>query len=75
MGKSKEDKCPRCLGELLLPLTAISRRDGKTPICSQCGNEEGMIDVGVTPVTDTVAEREARMEKWIQSQKSRLRTQ
>ena len=65
MGKSKRKKCPRCLGELKPPMTAISRRDNKTLVCSQCGNEEGMIDVGVTPVTDKVAEREARLMKWI----------
>jgi len=61
MGKSKKERCPRCLGKIMLHMSAISRRDNRTIICSRCGQEEGMIDAGVTPVTDEVAEREARI--------------
>ncbi len=37
--------CPRCLGPLPLGYPgALSRADGLTEICSQCGTEEGLSD-------------------------------
>jgi predicted RNA-binding Zn-ribbon protein involved in translation (DUF1610 family) len=38
--------CPRCGAELREPLSsnALSRKDNKTYICSQCGIEEAMED-------------------------------
>jgi len=43
-------KCPRC--NSLMPEgsvgfgISISRRDNKTPICSNCGTDEALIDAG-----------------------------
>jgi hypothetical protein len=39
-------KCPRCNGDLhIVPArNATSRLDGKTRICSDCGNEEAMFN-------------------------------
>ena len=36
-------RCPRCLKEVI-GYPAISRRDCKTKICSNCGTEEAMFD-------------------------------
>ena len=36
-------KCPRCKFEVT-DYPAISRRDNKTKICSNCGTEEAMFD-------------------------------
>ena len=43
-------QCPRCLMNNLkeiLNTNALSRRDNKTYICSQCGTEEALIDAGL----------------------------
>ena len=37
----KEKKCPRC-GKSMNGFPALSRKDNKTEICSQCGQEEAM---------------------------------
>lgn len=37
----KEKKCPRC-GKPMNGFPAISRKDNKTEICSQCGQDEAM---------------------------------
>lgn len=37
------DKCPKCGGPLG-DRPALSRRDGKTDICSECGYKEAMED-------------------------------
>jgi len=40
--------CPRCgTGGMEKPRTALSRRDNKTHICPECGQEEAMIDAGL----------------------------
>lgn len=39
----KEKKCPRCKGPLG-EIPALSRRDNKTDICSECGFKEAMED-------------------------------
>lgn len=36
--------CPRCGTEFLVHLAALSRRDNKTLICSECGTMEAMED-------------------------------
>ena len=36
-------KCPRC-GKMTTDYPALSRRDNKTEICSQCGTEEALYD-------------------------------
>lgn len=41
-------KCPRCGFKKVHDeeaLNSLSRRDGKTYICNDCGNEEAMIDL------------------------------
>ena len=38
------EKCPKCGGPLG-NRPALSRRDGKTDICSECGYKEAMEDV------------------------------
>jgi len=43
-------RCPRCFKENMKEdniINALSRRDNKTYICSQCGMEEAMIDAGL----------------------------
>lgn len=43
-------KCPRCHRMTLKNrevLNALSRRDNKTYICSQCGRDEAFIDAGL----------------------------
>lgn len=37
----KEKKCPRC-GKPMNGFPALSRKDNKTEICSQCGQDEAM---------------------------------
>jgi hypothetical protein len=37
--------CPRCKKELK-GFPAISRRDNKTEICSECGTDEALFDAG-----------------------------
>lgn len=44
-------KCPRCHRMTLedeQALNCLSRRDNKTYICNSCGNEEAIIDEGLT---------------------------
>jgi len=41
--------CLRCMNEYS-EHPAISRRDNKTEICSQCGTEEALIDAGFRSV-------------------------
>ena len=41
--------CPRCHKETMRDeevLNSLSRRDGRTYICSDCGIEEALIDLG-----------------------------
>ena len=40
---NKEWKCPRC-GRVTTDYPALSRRDNKTKICSQCGTDEAFAD-------------------------------
>lgn len=44
-------KCPRCLG-VMSEYPAVSRRDNKTEICSDCCQEEAMIDYGRNSLPD-----------------------
>ena len=48
-------ECPRC-HEMTLQdesgRNALSRRDNKTYICNECGDEEAMIDLGEMPPGD-----------------------
>ncbi len=43
------NQCPRC-GEPKIDerevMNALSRRDNKTYICSDCGTEEALVDIG-----------------------------
>lgn len=42
--------CPRCKKKTLQEeevMNALSRRDNKTYICSECGTMEGLIDAGI----------------------------
>lgn len=41
--KIKYRTCPRCL-KRYNEYPAISRKDNKTKICPQCGNEEAILD-------------------------------
>jgi DNA-directed RNA polymerase subunit RPC12/RpoP len=48
-------KCPRCKDRYLrypAVRNAISRRDNKTYICSECGTEEALIDARMLTVND-----------------------
>jgi len=47
--------CPRCKHKTMFVspiLNRISRRDGMTMICPDCGKAEAMIDLGQMPVDD-----------------------
>jgi transcription elongation factor Elf1 len=47
--------CPRCNHKTMYKskvLNPISRRDGRTMICPDCGKAEAMIDHGQMPVDD-----------------------
>jgi len=37
--------CPACGGELNHPFVALSRRDNKTSVCSECGHREAWEDL------------------------------
>jgi len=42
-------KCPRCGNRSMhdeKAMNSLSRRDGRTYICNNCGNEEAFIDQG-----------------------------
>lgn len=43
MNKEEKKKCPKC-GAIINLYPAISRRDNKTEICSDCGVIEAMED-------------------------------
>ena len=45
---SKENKCPRC-DSAMITFPALSRRDNKTDICSDCGTAEAMEDYTQQP--------------------------
>lgn len=50
-------QCPRCHKDKLDEVdvrNALSRRDNKTYICSDCGNEEAFIDAGL--IAETINE-------------------
>ena len=36
--------CPACGGEMNHPFVALSRRDNKTSVCSECGHRESLED-------------------------------
>ena len=63
--------CPRCKWNLLEshPPPAISRRDNKTRICSQCGTREALEDSGlIDSWLDTPTNRpywNTRSEVWL----------
>lgn len=42
----KSTVCPRCGATEGMEYPALSRRDNNTEICSPCGQEEAMIDMG-----------------------------
>lgn len=42
-------KCPKC-NRLYSDYPAISRRDNKTEICSECGTKEALFDYGMTRI-------------------------
>lgn len=42
-GFRENERCPRC-GQIYSGYPALSRRDNKTEICSQCGTEEALED-------------------------------
>lgn len=54
--KARMVKCPRCGKVKLfadLAMNAVSRRDNKTYICSDCGTEEALIDAGMQKTNKT----------------------
>lgn len=44
----RPDLCPYC-GQILSAFPALSRRDNKTRICSNCGVREAFVDAGLVP--------------------------
>ena len=60
-------ECPRCRELKLNPVqvhNALSRRDNKTYICSDCGLHEAMIDLGRS-ARPPLAEGEVYNEHWL----------
>lgn len=60
MASEKERICPRC-GKAYVGKPALSRADGKTEICPDCGTEEALDAIGMGKedkkgVMDAVAE-------------------
>ena len=53
----KFNSCPRCDGDYQ-GFPAISRRDNKTAICPNCGQEEALIDFEIFNGKDSVFIRE-----------------
>ncbi len=45
---NKTNKCPRC-DKTYTGYPALSRRDNKTDICSNCGTEEALYDFRLSP--------------------------
>lgn len=54
-------RCPRCLAKYE-GFPALSRRDNKTDICSDCGEEEALIDAGFKKPT----EEEKSFQEWLE---------
>lgn len=49
MSAFKQAFCPRCKINPLKRCPAMSRRDNKTKICSECGTAEALEDSRLTP--------------------------
>lgn len=67
MGGRPKWECPRC-GRKVTDYPALSRRDNKTDICSNCGTDEAMIDFAIAQRNWTGEEKRAiyakEMSKW-----------
>jgi transcription elongation factor Elf1 len=50
-------ECPRC-GKETNDYPALSRRDNKTNICSQCGTDEALLDWGKHLIEQSKKEQE-----------------
>ena len=48
------DACPRCNSAMTMIFTALSRRDNKTDICSDCGTIEALEDYAKQPYTGKI---------------------
>lgn len=61
-------KCPRCGGKIKT-YPALSRRDNKTYICSDCGQDEAMFDFWLSQnktMTEEMKESARKQEsKWL----------
>ena len=44
--EKENKKCPRC-GKKISKYPALSRRDNKTNVCSECGSGEALIDLAM----------------------------
>jgi len=61
--------CIRC-NKSYNELPAISRRDNKTEICSECGNEEAYVDYyGLKKIPEEQQKRELTFRKFLKKQK------
>ena len=57
-------KCPRCKKEFK-GHPAISRRDNKTEICSDCGLQEAMFDFKLNEVQATINQKIKQEKSWL----------
>ena len=65
--------CPRCKNDKDMKYPAISRRDNKTKICSDCGTAEAMFDFAVNQARqDSKKFEERHIEKSIENEKEWL---
>jgi len=64
------DICPRCNKRPLIEVyTALSRRDNKTAICSECGQDEALFDFVNRKRTGPAKDLEAKREsEWLEKQ-------
>ncbi len=58
-------KCPRCKQEMK-GYPAISRRDNKTEICSQCGTQEAIFDFQVEQTMRKLNDNIENEKRWLE---------
>ena len=65
--KKEFDICPRCNQRPLVEMRiALSRRDNKTEICSECGQDEALFDFQNRNRTGPAKDLEAKREReWL----------
>jgi ribosomal protein L40E len=66
--KNSEKICPRC-GKNYCGFPAISRRDNKTEICSDCGTQEAMFDFQINSCSKPLPNIVKMEREWLNKKK------